>query len=98
MSTHCTRYSAACGRWRGHVTAICHMGASAPLVCSQIVRAENDTPIFRDENFLLLGKPIRESVFSAQISRQRVCVACPNYGFENRPDRVTITRLRRTNA
>src|SRR5215472_12918205 len=98
MRTHRTGYAATCGCWRGHVTAICHMGASAPLVCSQIVRAENDALIFRDENFVLLGKPIRKSFFSAQISRQRVCVACPNYEFENRPDSVTITRLRGTNA
>jgi hypothetical protein len=64
MLAHCTRYSAPCGRRRGHVTAIRDVGAPTPLVCPQIVCAENDAAIFRDEDFVLPAEPLGESILS----------------------------------
>src|SRR5260370_296741 len=98
MRTHCTAYPAARGFWRGHVTAIRHVGTSTMLVRSQVVRAEYHLAIFGNEDLVLPREPIGKSVFSAQISWQRVCVTRANYGFENRPNSITIARLRRTNG
>jgi hypothetical protein len=98
MSTHRTSHSTPCRRWRGHVSAIRHMGTSTPLVCSQEVGAENPTIIFRNKDFVFLGKPIVKCTFSAQVSRQSVGVTCPNYGFEDRPDGITIAGLSGANG
>src|SRR5260370_10036607 len=68
------------------------------LVRSQVVRAEYHLAIFGNEDLVLPREPIGKSVFSAQISWQRVCVTRANYGFENRPNTITIARLRRTNG
>src|SRR5215471_5865527 len=98
MRTHGAAYSAARGFWRGHVTAIRHVGTSTALVRSQIVRAQNRLAIFGNEDLVLVRKPISKCVFSAQISWQRVCVTRPNHGFENRPNSIMIARLRSTNG
>src|SRR5215469_2729099 len=98
MRTHGAAYSAARGFWRRHVTAIRHVGTSTVLVRSQVVRAQNRLAIFGNEDLVLVREPISQCVFSAQISWQRICVARPKYRFENRPNSITIARLRRTNG
>src|SRR6266850_4846255 len=94
MRAHRAGHAAARRRHGCHVAAVGDVRSATLLVRLQAVRANELAIIFRDKNFALGRKPVRQRAFLVHVGWQGVGLARPDDGLHDRPDGVRVSLSR----